>query len=101
LIASLAAYLGTYGCVGATPDDRGGQGSFWSAVVVCQPVTKSLEIVRMRPRPGVEWRDIVERRWRNGVEVLRGEVGGLYIDVDIMWDVVGRVGWIVMFVEAR
>jgi Holliday junction resolvase len=55
----------------------------------------------MRPRPGVEWRDIVERRWRNGVEVLRGEVGGLYIDVDIMWDVVGRVGWIVMFVEAR
>jgi hypothetical protein len=84
LIASLAAYLGTYGCVGATPDDGGGQGSFWSAVVVCQPVTKSLEIVRMRPKPGVEWKDIVERRWRDGVEVLRGEGEGSYIDVGIL-----------------
>jgi hypothetical protein len=55
----------------------------------------------MRPRPGVEWRDIVERRWREGVEVLRGRVEGSDIEVDILRDVVERVDWIVMFVEAR
>jgi hypothetical protein len=38
----------------------------------------------MRPRPGVEWRDIVERRWREGVEVLRGDGEGLYIEFDIV-----------------
>jgi hypothetical protein len=37
----------------------------------------------MSPRPGVECKDTVERRWRDGVEVLRG-VGGLYIEVDIV-----------------
>jgi hypothetical protein len=82
-------------------DDGGEEGSFCKAVVVCQPVTRSLEIVRMRPRPGVEWRDIVERRWREGVEVLRGRVEGSDIEVDILRDVVERVDWIVMFVEAR
>ena len=49
---------------------------------MCQPVTRSREIVRMRPRPGFECREIVERRWREGVEVLRGDVG-VDIEVDI------------------
>jgi hypothetical protein len=82
LIASLAAYLGLYPRGGST-DGAGVEGSFWRAVVVCHPVTRSLEIVRMRPRPGVECKNIVERRWRDGVKVLRG-VGGLYIEVDIV-----------------
>jgi hypothetical protein len=59
----------------------------------------------MRPRPGVEWRDNVDRRWRDGIEVLRGEGEGLYSDVDILRvcgrDIVERVDWVVMFVEAR
>jgi hypothetical protein len=38
----------------------------------------------MRPRSGVECRDIVERRWRDGIEVLRGEGEGGWIEVDIL-----------------
>jgi len=64
--------------------------SFWRAVVVCQPVTKSREIVRMRPRPGVECRDTVERRCRDVVEeVVEGlrDVSG-QMDVDVAVDIV-------------
>jgi hypothetical protein len=81
-MASLAACWGVYVFGASTAGDET-EGSFCRAVVVCHPVTRSLEIVRMRPRPGVECRDIVERRWRDGVDVLRGD-GGLYIEVDIL-----------------
>ena len=60
-MASFAACLGLYG-VFASTDGVGVEGSFWSAVWVCQPVIRSFEIVLMRPSPGGECRDTVERR---------------------------------------
>lgn len=42
----------------------------------------------MRPRPGGECNEIVERRWRDDVELLRGFSDGLCIEADIvsaMW----------------
>ena len=62
---------------------------------MCQPVTRSLEIVFMRPRPGGECKDIVERRWRDVVEFLRGASDELYIEVDILKVIDDRVDQVV------
>lgn len=61
---------------------------------VCQPVTRSREIVRMRLRPGDEERETVERRWRDRAEVVDmmeslRMVGEMEVDVavDIVMEV--------------